>query len=222
MRRIRFVHSKLDQCHDHARQTETGSPISKAAAPRGANTEPYTHSATKPKQPKARATKTRGSVPTTASAQVVNLPTSTHLKSNINVMKTHNLFISHSWAYSKHYDNLVRLLEDRPYFDFKNYSVPPDDPVHDAENDKELLAAIKAQMKPCGVVIIMAGVYSTYSKWIKKEISLAQDGFEESKPILAIKPHGNVYVSTVVSDAADKIVNWNTESIVAAIRELSK
>ena len=155
-------------------------------------------------------------------AQIVSLPPFAHYKANINTMKTHHLFISHSWTYSDHYNRLKGLLEDRPYFDFKDYSVPKDDPVQDADNDKELRAAIKAQMKSCGVVLIVAGVYASYSKWIKIEIDLAQNGFEESKPILAIKPYGNTNVSTVVNDAADEIVNWNTESIVAAIRRLDK
>lgn len=137
-------------------------------------------------------------------------------------MKTHNLFISHSWDYGNHYNRLIDLLENRPYFDFKDYSVPKDDPVHDADDDKELRDAIKAQMKPCGVILIVAGVYATYSKWIKIEIDLAQDGFKEPKPILAIKPRENVNLSTVVKDAADEIVNWNSDSIVAAIRRLSK
>ena len=58
----------------------------------------------------------------------------------------------------------------------------------------------------------MAG--STYSKWIGIEIEMLKGA------IIAIKPWGNTNVSSVVSAAADKLVNWNTESIVAAIREL--
>lgn len=76
-------------------------------------------------------------------------------------------------------------------------------------------------MIPCQVVIILAGVYATYSKWINIEIDLAQSGFLYSKPILAIRPRGNVNISTKVSQAADKIVGWNTESVVSAIRELA-
>jgi len=37
-------------------------------------------------------------------------------------------------------------------------------------------------MKPCGAIIILAGVYATYSKWINKEIAIAQ---KYNKPILA-------------------------------------
>ena len=136
-------------------------------------------------------------------------------------MKIHNLFISHSWAYSDSYDKLVELLETRPYFAFRNYSVPKDDPVHTNGTDKQLHQAILQKMKPCGVTLILAGVYATYSKWIKKEVKIAKEEFEVVKPIVAIAPWGSDRTSQIVKDNADRIVGWNTESIVSAIRELS-
>ena len=136
-------------------------------------------------------------------------------------VRIYNLFISHSWSYSDNYEKLLALLEARGYFSYKDYSVPKDDPVHNANNDEELEAAIKAQMAPCSVVIILAGVYASYRKWILKEIDLAQSGFEAPKPILALEPFGSEKTSQTVKDAADKVVKWNTESIVSAIRELS-
>lgn len=56
---------------------------------------------------------------------------------------TYNLFISHSWAYSDAYESLVKLLNAKPYFSYKNYSVPKDNPIYDASNTKELKEAIK-------------------------------------------------------------------------------
>jgi nitric oxide reductase activation protein len=64
-------------------------------------------------------------------------------------------------------------------------------------------------------VLILAGVYSTYSKWINIEIALAQ---EMGKRIIAIEPWGSERTSSAVKNAADKIVKWNTDSIVGAIR----
>ena len=136
-------------------------------------------------------------------------------------MKTYNLFISHSWAYSNTYNGLVNLLDARKYFSYRNYSVPKDDPVHTTGTDKALYAAIKKKVSPCSVVLILAGVYSSYSKWIDKEIQIAQTEFSSIKPIIAIKPRGNQRTSTKVTEAANKIVGWNTESIVSAIRELA-
>lgn len=134
-------------------------------------------------------------------------------------MNTYNLFISHSWAYSDAYDKLVNLLHTRPYFDYKNYSVPKDDPIHTNGTDNELYKAIRNKVDFCDVVIILAGVYSSYSKWIDKEIKIAE---ELRKPIIAVEPWGSERTSKVVKEHASKIVKWNTQSVVDAIRELSR
>lgn len=133
-------------------------------------------------------------------------------------LKSRNLFISHSWSYSDAYDRLVDLLNAAPNFQYRNYSVPKDNPVHNAPNSQALYDAIKNQMRFCDVVLIMAGKYATYSTWIQREISIAKRDFQ--KPIVAIRPWANEQVSTVVSSAADRLVGWNTSSIVTAIREL--
>ena len=136
-------------------------------------------------------------------------------------MKTYNLFISHSWSYSDAYDALVKLLRQARYFEFSNYSVPRNDPIHGKGTDAQLRAAIRNKMAPCSVVLMLAGVYATYSKWINTEIALAQDGFTTAKSIVAIEPWASERTSVTVKEASDRIVKWNTNSIVAAIRELA-
>lgn len=128
---------------------------------------------------------------------------------------SYNLFISHSWTYGDAYDRLVEMLDANPYFIYKNYSVPQNDPIHNARYDYQLKEAIKRQMQPASCVLILAGVYATYSKWINIEIELAQ---QMGKTIIAIEPWGSEKTSTKVKSAADKIVRWNTDSIVSAIR----
>lgn len=128
---------------------------------------------------------------------------------------TYNLFISHSWNYSDAYEKLVNLLNAKLYFDYKNYSVPKNDPIHNAPYAYQLKEAIRRQMQPASCVLIMAGVYSTYSKWINIEIELAKS---MNKKIIAIEPWGSERTSKTVKDAADVVVGWNTDSIVNAIR----
>lgn len=127
----------------------------------------------------------------------------------------YNLFISHSWAYSDQYDRLVALLNAAPNFEYRNYSVPKDDPIHNAPYQYQLKEAIHRQMQPASCVIILAGVYSTYSKWINIEIELAQS---MNKKIIAVEPWGASRTSAVVKNAANETVGWNTSSIVRAIR----
>lgn len=127
----------------------------------------------------------------------------------------YNLFISHSWAYSDSYEGLLKLLDSNPYFIYKNYSVPKDDPIHNARNDHQLKEAIKNQMQHASCVLILAGVYSTYSKWINIEIELAKD---LDKKIIAVEPYAAERTSSVVKNAADVITGWRTNSIISAIR----
>ena len=56
---------------------------------------------------------------------------------------------------------------------------------------------------------------STYSKWINIEIALAK---EMNKRIIAVEPWGAERTSVVVKNSADKVVKWQTNSIVNAIR----
>lgn len=132
-------------------------------------------------------------------------------------MNTYNLFVSHSWNYGSQYNKFTNLLRARPYFCFKNYSVPATNPITGARTDRQLYEAIERKVRSCSVVIIMAGVYSTYSKWINKEIEIAK---RLGKPILAVKPYGSTNVSTTVRASADEICNWSTESVISAIRRL--
>lgn len=134
-------------------------------------------------------------------------------------MDTYNLFISHSWSYPNANNNLIGLLRGRGYFSFKDYSVPRDDPIHSAGTDALLLEAIWRHMAPCSAILILAGVYATYSKWIGKEVELAKAA---SKPIVAIEPWGSKNTSVFVKQAADQVVGWNTESVVSAIRNLAR
>lgn len=132
--------------------------------------------------------------------------------------RRYDLFISHSWAHDDAYERLIGLLDKDPAFSYRNYSVPKDDPLHTNGTDKDLLEAIREQVRQASCVVVLAGVYATYSKWINKEIQVAVE--EYGKPVLGVKPRENTNVSSVVKDNADKIVAWNENSIEDAIIEL--
>ena len=131
-------------------------------------------------------------------------------------MKQPKIFISHSWGYDADYDNLVKLLKSRGYFDFLNYSIPADDPIEGS--NKEVWNQIESQIKHASIVILIVGMYASYSGSIKKEIDIAR---YYSKPILAIRPRGADRTSSI-KNYAHEVVGWNTESIVNAIRNLTQ
>lgn len=137
-------------------------------------------------------------------------------------MREYNLFISHSWNYPNAYEGLDKKLKDAPYFYYKNYSVPMDKPltIYNKENYcTELRNKIRDKMKCCSVVLILAGVYASYSDSIQMEIEIAQ---ELGKPIIAIEPWGSDKTSAIVKKVANKTAKWITNSIVEAIKEVCK
>ena len=135
------------------------------------------------------------------------------------VLTTYRLFISHSWTYGNTYETLVKFFNEHPNFKWVDYSVPKDDPIHDAPTSSLLYDAIKKQIAPVNCIIMLAGVYSTYSEWINKEIRIAKQDF--NKPIIAVEPWGSEKTSKTVKDNADAVVKWNSSSIVEAIRKYS-
>ena len=137
-------------------------------------------------------------------------------------MSTHQIhvFISHSWAYSDHYDTLSSWIFEKSWsvgqasLDLRDFSVPKDDPIHDAPTERELREAIYNQIKRSHVIVIPTGMYASYSEWIQKEI----DGsIEYEKPILAVNPWGQQRTASVVSGAAAMTVGWNSQSVIKGI-----
>ena len=125
-------------------------------------------------------------------------------------MNTYNLFISHSWKYADDYERLTRLLQRRGYFAFRKYSVESDAPKNNWQE-------IENNIKWSSIVVIIAGVYASYSLSMKREINLAK---RHHKPTLAVIPWENDRSSDIRNEC-DDVVGWNTESIVSAIRELA-
>jgi len=136
-----------------------------------------------------------------------------------------HVFISHAWAHSGHYDTLAEWIFNNNWsvgqasLDFRDFSVPKGDPIHNANNDKQLKDAIFNKISRSHVIVIPTGMYANYSKWIQKEIDGA-NGY--SKSILAVNPWGQQRISSVVAGAAHKTVGWNKDSVVSGIWDLYK
>lgn len=134
-----------------------------------------------------------------------------------------HIFISHSWTYSVHYATISSWLSNKSWrcgqasLQFLDYSVPKDDPIHNARTDAALRNAIYDKIGRCHVIVIPTGMYASHSKWIKKEIEGAK---HYSKPVLAVNPWGQQRTSSVVSANADKLVGWNSKSVVDGVWDL--
>ncbi len=101
--------------------------------------------------------------------------------------------------------------------DFRDYSVPKNDPIHNFATTKALQDAIFNQIARSHVVVIPSGMYASHSKWIQKEIDGAKT-FD--KPILAVNPWGQEKKSGVVLSNASHGVGWNKQPLINAIWSL--
>lgn len=135
-------------------------------------------------------------------------------------MKTYNIFISHAWKYTEHYNKIVQWLDEAQSegkFNWKNYSVPEHDPLIDPNTTigkNKLKKSLEGQIKPASIVIILAGMYAAHSDWIDFEIDTA---VSYEKYIIGAKPWGQERIPKKVSDNANVMVGWNKSSIVDAV-----
>ncbi|QGZ33630.1 TIR domain-containing protein [Stappia indica] len=130
---------------------------------------------------------------------------------------TKRLFISHSWSYSERYNSMVALLNKRPYFEWTNYSVP-ENKAFIGLNAAGLKEQLRRQIRPVQCVVIIGGMWTNHSDWIQFEMDFAR---EIQKPILGVRPRSAKVMPAAVIQASDKVVNWNSDSIVQGIREIS-
>ncbi len=134
------------------------------------------------------------------------------------------LFVSHAWKYGDDYNRLISLLDKANNFSYINYSAPKEKPLFPEGTpltNNKIATKITDKISPSQITIVISGMYVAYKDWIQYEIDESK---RMGKPVLAIKPYGQSQGPTpkYVSDNADKIVNWSTDSIVDAIRELVK
>lgn len=127
------------------------------------------------------------------------------------------LFISHSWRYGGAYEAMVRLLHQRPYFSWKNYSVP-EQKAFGPMAKYRLAEELRQQIRPVQCVIIIGGMWTSRSDWIQFEMDFA---YSLNKPIVGVRPWGSQRIPSAVSQKADIIVGWNVDSVVGAIRSLT-
>lgn len=130
----------------------------------------------------------------------------------------YNIFISHSWDHLDDLNGLRSLLNNRGYFNVSFEEYTPENPIN-SSNVEYMRRRIRERISNSDVVIGMAGVYASHSEWMRWELETAR---ALGKPVLGVVPWGQINVSQVVKDNAKEVVRWNTESIVEAVRRLSR
>lgn len=129
-------------------------------------------------------------------------------------LKNYRLLISHSWHYSEQYSTIKGWLNSASYFTWSDHSISCDHPLN-TKTKSELREELTQQIRGCNAIIVVSGMYASYSEWIDYEISEAE---RMRKPIIGIKPWGSERVPLIIQNSATNIVAWNSASLVTAIR----
>ena len=133
-------------------------------------------------------------------------------------MKVYKVFISHSWNHVDDLKKLRTLLEKKGYFNIEFTEVAPMHPIN-SENSTYIKGQLKHKIIESDIVLGIAGVYASYSEWMKWELSTAVNN---GKNVVGVIPRGAQRISTTIKEYSSTNVNWNTDSIVSAIRQYSK
>ncbi|MBC6298090.1 TIR domain-containing protein [Listeria sp. FSL L7-1517] len=133
-------------------------------------------------------------------------------------LKNYKLLISHSWNYTYHYDTIKKWLDSSSLFRWANHSISANNP-YDSSTDKELKEKLTRQISGCSVIIVVAGMYSNYSKWIDYEID---EAVRMNKPIIGLKPWGSERTPLKITNNATVLVNWSSSGLLNAVRSYAK
>jgi len=132
--------------------------------------------------------------------------------------KDYKIFISHSWAYNKDLEALQNLLNNRGYFNVEYLEASKEVPIN-SENAPYVKTVLKSRILKSDIVLALAGIYASHSEWMVWELETAKDN---QIPIVGVIPRGQERISSEVYSRSIVDVNWNTESIVEAIRAQAK
>lgn len=129
--------------------------------------------------------------------------------------RVYKIFISHSWQYSGTLEALRNLLNERGYFNASYEESTRDAPIN-SQNEAYIKQRLGEKIASSDVVLALAGIYASHSSWMIWELDKASI---LGIPIIGVIPRGQERVSSAVCSRSIVDVRWNTESIVAAIRE---
>lgn len=129
--------------------------------------------------------------------------------------KTYNVFISHCWDYNDALIKLKDILNEEEGLVASYEEVTVDTPIN-SESEQYIKRVLKARIVGSDVFVVVAGMYTAHSDWMKWEIETAAIN---NIPIIGIRPHGAERIPKIVTNEAKIVVGWYTPSIIKAIKD---
>ncbi len=133
-------------------------------------------------------------------------------------MATYPIFLSYSWAEQDGTERITSLMENYRIategFAYEYYSVSKDDPVQFLPSNKALANAIETQMKECSCLVILAGVYEEFKRWINLELDAAK---KLKIPVILVEAVSPKHTNFKEKRAAVATVKWDVKELGDAI-----
>ena len=134
--------------------------------------------------------------------------------------KRKHVFISHHHADDEHVTKMTKLL-DRHGYDIRNSSIRAK-PANQRRLDQGLVSdntikrLLRMKMSWASTVVVLIGKQTHSREWVDWEIKKAN---ELGKRIVGVYAHGGTQadIPPALEKYGSSIVNWNAESIIAAI-----
>ena len=134
--------------------------------------------------------------------------------------KRKHVFISHHHADDEHVTKMTKLL-DRHGYDIRNSSIRAK-PANQRRLDQGLVSdntikrLLRMKMSWASTVVVLIGKQTHSREWVDWEIKKAN---ELGKRIVGVYAHGGTQadIPPALERYGSSIVNWNAESIIAAI-----
>lgn len=137
--------------------------------------------------------------------------------------KTYDIFVTHAWRYHEDWTRLSTMLDNEEGLKWRNFSVPWYDPALDPNTEigsRHVREWLEGQIRPVVGVVLLDSVYAVKSarKWLDLEVELAR---KLDKTVLGLPTFGQCDMSDEATAIVDRIVEWNGESIVGSLKELT-
>jgi len=130
-------------------------------------------------------------------------------------LRKYKVFISHAWDYDPDYWRVVRFLNDAPFFEWENTSVPQHDPIKSPHLEYHL----RKRMRGSDIFLIVSGMYAAHRDWIEFEVDFAR---RIGLPVVGITKWGGERIPLIIQRGTREQVGWNGASIVTAVRRHAK
>lgn len=134
-------------------------------------------------------------------------------------MATYSLFVSYGWLPDDGTQRLYGLLENyrirhAPDFVYELFSISKDDPIQQLPSKKALAMAIEEKMRACSCLVVLAGVFEEYKRWIDLELDIAK---KLKKPVVLVEAAAPKHTAAREKREAKKIVKWDAQALGEAI-----